>query len=133
MTEKQKNTEQALTELQEWMQTLQKQSKDKGLNDSEIKLLFTVRDLAIGKKPETTPAPAAASAPKPPFDYMQASARDLFERLDLIVDLFTPDHRHGYNQLRTMFENDGHTGVSLPWEGIDLLRKIYGTYCFKRR
>jgi hypothetical protein len=131
MTEEQRAIEKAWRDLEEWILSLQKQSKTGTLGDKESKLLLEIRDMAKGiKKSVPAPDPKINPIPKsPPVDYMEMGAKDLFAKLDSKRDLMTPEQRYDYNKLRRLFEEDR---LSLPWGAENDLRRMYGTYFYSR-
>jgi len=131
MTEEQQAIEKAFSDLEEWILSLQKQSKTGTLGDKESKLLLEIRDMAKGiKKPVPAPDPQSKPIPKsPPVDFMQMGPADLFDKLDGKRDFMTPEQRIGYDKLRSLFKADK---FSLPWGAENDLRRMYGTYFYSR-
>jgi hypothetical protein len=131
MTEEQQAIEKAFRDLEEWILSLQKQSKTGNLGDKESKLLFEIRDMAKGiKKPVTAPTPHPI--PKPVLPPMEMKAGAIFAKLDSKRDVMSPEQRMGYDRLSRRFEEDNHTGVTLSFDDVSFLRRLYGTLLYSR-
>src|ERR1035437_1455283 len=131
MTQHEKDIEKAFRDLEEWILSLQKQSKTGNLGDKESKLLFEISDMAKGiKKPVTAPVPPPI--PKPVLHPMEMGAGAIFAKLDSKRDVMLVEQRIVYDRFRRSFEEDGHTGFSLSWDHVNFLRRLYATLFYRR-
>jgi len=120
--ERQTLIEGAFNDLKAFITPLQEKFEKTGtLSDKEAQILFIVRKATktLDKAPEEV-----KPTPKPQVHYLEASAQDLLQRLEGVKDRMNEDQRHNYNVLRKIYDAD-RSGLSLPWETLDVLRSIY--------
>ena len=56
----------------------------------------------------------------------------IFAKLDSKRDVMLWEQRMIYDRFRRHFEEDGHTGVTLSWDDVNFLRRLYGTVFYSR-
>lgn len=134
MTENEKNIEKAFEDIHSWMLPLLNQWKTRrDLSGPQSKLLFEIRDIAAGIKPvNNVTAPAPPPIPKPVLDPMEMKAGALFAKLNTRRGEMAMEQKMVYDRLLHRFEEDGHSGLTLGWDDVNFLRRLYATLSYSR-
>ena len=98
-------------------------------NEKNIEKAFG--DSAAGTVNNVT-APAPPPIPKLVLPPMEMGAGALFAKLDSKREVMLWEQRMIYDRLSRRFEEDGHTALSLSWDDVNVLRRLYATLFYSR-